>query len=301
MPVKERLATLFILVGPGGVGKNALMTEILKRSDKLKQLATATTRAPRTGERDGIHHLFVTVSEFRQMIEDDELLEYQEVHPGKFYGVPRRVIKEAIQNRQDLIADIEFKGAEILQQQFPDNSITIFIAPPSVDALQQRMVDRQDSIQDIQDRLNRMSIEMLYAPRCDYIIVNDHFDTALAELNDIIQLERGEIAALTTPLHQVSYIAHITFKQGDKILKITEQPYLPCPIKQGDTPYDAVTRCIANYLKQPVNNDQLRYAHPAGLLPVEMMLHQRQYQITYHFLYELPSTFEPLNGLEWSS
>ena len=292
MPVKERLATLFILVGPGGVGKNALMAEILKLSDKLKQLATATTRSPRAGEKDGIHHLFVTEPEFRQMIKDNELLEYQEVHPGKFYGVPRSMINKAIENRQDLIADIEFKGAAIIQDEYSDNSVSIFIAPPSVDALEQRMIDRKDNSKDIQDRLNRMSVEMLYAPNCDYVIVNDHFDTALAELSDVIRLERGEASMMNATLHEVSYQAHIVLRCGEY------HKELSCTISQGNLPMDVVLQLIADQTDQQTNPSSLSYTHPNGDLPVEILLTERQYKITYHFIYDLPAMFDAPEGWE---
>lgn len=295
MPVKERLATLFILVGPGGVGKNALMAEILKLSDKLKQLATATTRSPRAGEKDGIHHLFVTEPEFRQMIKDNELLEYQEVHPGKFYGVPRSMIDKAIENRQDLIADIEFKGAAIIQDEYSDNSVSIFIAPPSVDALEQRMIDRKDNSKDIQDRLNRMSVEMLYAPNCDYVIVNDHFDTALAELSDVIRLERGEASMMNVTLHDVSYQAHIVLRCGEY------HKQLACTIPQGNLPMDVILQFIADQTDQQTNQSSLSYAHPNGNLPVEILLSERQYKITYHFIYDFPVMFDAPDGWEWMS
>jgi guanylate kinase len=128
---KERLGILYILVGPGGVGKNALLNAVMDQLTDLRQLATATTRPPRENEQDGVHHLFVDLATFQQMIEDDALLEYQEVHPGKYYGVPRAIVEQAIVTRQDLIADIEYKGAAIIQKTYPQNTVAVFIAPPT--------------------------------------------------------------------------------------------------------------------------------------------------------------------------
>ncbi len=119
----EHWGLLFVIVGPAGVGKNALMNSVLDRVSDLRQLPTATTRGIRPDEQAGREHLFVSVGEFQRMIADNELLENQEVH-GNFYGVPRLTVEQAIAQEHDLIADIDVLGATALHNNFPDHTVT---------------------------------------------------------------------------------------------------------------------------------------------------------------------------------
>ena len=183
---------LYILVGPGGVGKNALLTDAVTNLSNLYQLPTATTRPRRPDEQHGRERLFVSAEEFQRMIDEDRLIEHQEVHPGQFYGVPRDFVERAIADGRDLIADIEYKGADIIRRQYPQNSVTIFVAPPTLGTLRDRLEQRDASTQDIDDRLLRSIEEMPYAPVCNYLVVNDNVDSARAELRAIIRAERGD-------------------------------------------------------------------------------------------------------------
>jgi guanylate kinase len=183
---------LFILVGPGGVGKNALMQNVLPRFQHLRQLPTATTRAPREGEQHGRERLFVSLDEFKRMIANGELLEHEEVHPGKFYGVPRCKVEEALREGEDLIADIEIAGAEKVHTAYPDNTVLIFIAPPSMDVLSERMRNRGESEQGIAERIARAEREMDFIKQSEHLIVNDEFERASQELYDVICKERAE-------------------------------------------------------------------------------------------------------------
>ncbi len=187
---------LFVLVGPGGVGKNVLMHRVEEQLEFLKQFPTATTRLPRDNEVEGIHHLFVSVEEFRQMIADGELLEYQEVTTNRFYGIPRDALESRLQAGAVMIADIEVYGSKILKDNYPNNIVLIFITPPgdTLDAqlqvLEQRMIERQDKPEVIQERLDRaVELELSFQDQCDYVIVNDDLATATRQLADIIQRE----------------------------------------------------------------------------------------------------------------
>lgn len=183
---------LFILVGPGGVGKNALMQTVLPRFEHLHQLPTATTRAPREGEQHGRERLFVSAEEFKRMMANDELVEHEEVHPGKFYGVPRFNVEAALREGEDLIADIEFAGAEKVHAAYPDNTVLIFIAPPSMDVLSQRMRNRGESEAGIAERIARAEREMDFQNKSEHVIVNDQFERASTELYEVITKEREE-------------------------------------------------------------------------------------------------------------
>jgi guanylate kinase len=181
---------IFVLVGPGGVGKNTLMQMILPRLDNLSQLATATTRLRRPYELEGREHLFMALEDFQALIESDGLVEYTEVHPGKYYGVPRAPLEAAFSEGQDLIADIEIAGAARIKAAYPDNSVLVFIAPPSIDVLEARMRDRGEDEKGIQDRLNRTDSEMAFRGECDMVIVNDDREVAAQELYAYIATER---------------------------------------------------------------------------------------------------------------
>lgn len=199
MTTKSHRGMLFVLVGPGGTGKNTLMYAILEHHPEIKQLATATTRKMRPNEQQGREHLFVSLERFKEMIENDELLEHQEVTPGSFYGIPRATVDDAIETGQFLIADIEVLGAKILQENYPKDTQLIFVTVPGdtldakLDVLKRRMQGRHDAHQTeadaarIQQRLDRArQLEFPFAAHCDDILINDHLEVAVGELDDII-------------------------------------------------------------------------------------------------------------------
>ncbi|MBC8100617.1 MAG: guanylate kinase, partial [Armatimonadetes bacterium] len=174
----------------GGVGKNALMHRVMPRFDRLHQLPTATTRAPRSGEQHGRERLFVSLDTFMQMVATNALVEHEEVHPGKWYGVPRALVEEALCAGEDLIADIEIAGAEKVYAAYPANTVLIFIAPPSLKALEARMEQRGETEAGIAERLARAERELNFKDRCQYVIINDVFETAAAQLCAAIAAER---------------------------------------------------------------------------------------------------------------
>lgn len=188
---QPRLGQLYLLVGPPGVGKNALMKIVLERFQDIRQLPTATTRNPRAGEQEGREHYFISHDTFREWIAANRLIEYQIVHSGNYYGTPRHTVENAITQRQDRIADIEVLGATRLRQQYPDNTVLIFIQPPSRDDLIERMRQRGESEASIAARMQRVAMEMEYAPLCDYLITNDDLNHAGEQLLGIIQAERS--------------------------------------------------------------------------------------------------------------
>lgn len=179
-----------MLAAPSGAGKNAMMGQVLDRLDDLEQLPTATTRPIREGEQEGREHFFVTRERFHEMIANHELLEWQEVH-GRLYGVPRAIVEESIDQQQDRIADIDVLGATEIRGQFPENAVFIFVMPPSQDVLIDRLRDRGENADEIEVRLQRVKMELEYAPRADYIVVNDDLDRASEVLLGIILAERS--------------------------------------------------------------------------------------------------------------
>lgn len=181
---------LFVIVGPAGAGKNALMNSVLNRFPDLRQLPTATTRRMRPGEQQGREHLFVNDTEFQRMVASNELLENQLVHEH-FYGVPRKLVEQSLMDEHDLIADIDVLGATTLRSNYHDQTVLIFLQPPSIAVLRQRMEKRGESEAEIETRMKRVPMEMAYAPQCDYLITNDEVNKASETLYGIILAERS--------------------------------------------------------------------------------------------------------------
>ena len=187
---------IFVMIGPGGAGKSAIMKAIIAQFDHIRQLPTATTRAMRPDEEQGREHLFVPFDQFQQMIKNDQLLEYQEVTPNKLYGIPRQLIADCLSSGKIRIADIEVLGAKALAAAFPDNAVRIFVTVPGdsiagqLALLEERMRQRRDRAADLAQRLARAQlIELPYQTCCDYIVVNDALEPAIYATSAIIQKE----------------------------------------------------------------------------------------------------------------
>jgi len=190
---------IFVMIGPGGAGKNAIMKAIISAFPAIEQLATATTRAMRADETQGREHLFVSERAFRKMISDNELLEHQEVTPGKLYGITRRTVEDVLSAGAARIADIEVLGAIALAAAYPRNIVQLFVTVPGVDSeaqlalLEERMRTGSDDATDIEQRLERARrLELPYQNRCDYIVVNADLGRAIERTSAIIHGEMVE-------------------------------------------------------------------------------------------------------------
>lgn len=190
----------FVFVGPGGTGKNTLMKIILEKHPELKQLATATTRAMRPGEKQGRERIFVSPERFHQMIAQDELLEYQEVTPGKFYGIPRESVDSVLDDGENLIADIEVRGAEVVLNSYSNDAVIIYVTVPGateaeqLETLKQRMLTRlehaptDEDWEVINQRLSRaQNLEFPFSEKCQHIIINDDLNVAAEQIDNIVR------------------------------------------------------------------------------------------------------------------
>ena len=178
----------FIVSGPSGVGKSTVLKALLEKRPDLYFSVSATTRSPRPGELDGIHYHFMDVDSFRKWISMEQFLEYAE-YVGNFYGTPKRFVDQAMENGRDVILDIEVQGALQVIGKRPD-TVRIFIAPPSWDALEQRLTGRgTDSPEKIQKRLVRAKVELQTADTYDYFVINDTVENAVREINAIMLAE----------------------------------------------------------------------------------------------------------------
>ena len=176
---------LFVISGASGVGKSTVLKRVLDSKENITFSVSATTRAPREGEQDGVNYYFVSHETFRQMIENDEFVEYDD-HMKNYYGTPRRQLDEKLE-RGDVILDIEPVGAFNVRAQCPE-AVLIFIAPPSYEELERRLRSRGDTPEDqIQVRLERARWEMEQSQKYDYIVINDQVEACADEILKIIE------------------------------------------------------------------------------------------------------------------
>ena len=180
---------LFIISAPSGAGKTSLVRALLQSDLNLSLSISHTTRPPRTGEINGCDYHFVTVETFKQMLLKGEFIESAEVY-GNFYGTSQQWINQAIASGQDILLEIDCQGARQIQQIFPQ-AVSIFILPPSADALATRLKSRaQDNTDVIQKRLAAAREEISHIAEFDYIIINHQLDEALNDLICVIKAER---------------------------------------------------------------------------------------------------------------
>ena len=186
--------TLFIIFAPSGAGKTSLVGEILSRSDNIQASVSHTTRERRSEEEDGVNYHFVNQSEFLKMVDDDSFLEHAEVF-GNHYGTSESWVRMTLELGIDVILEIDWQGAEQARKHFP-SSQSIFILPPSKQALQERLTLRgQDNKEVIDRRIAAATQEMSHYIDADYLIINDDFETARTQLESIITAQRCRLPA----------------------------------------------------------------------------------------------------------
>lgn len=183
-----RRGKTFVVSGPSGVGKSTVLRALLSQRDDLYFSVSATTRAPRAGEVDGVHYHFLDTRRFQGLIEADALLEYAE-YVGCFYGTPKRDIDRAMDDGKDVILDIEVQGAQQVKNKRPE-TVRIFIAPPSWEELERRLTARgTDDPERVRGRLLRAGEELKSAAHYDYLVINDSVENAVRELSAILLAE----------------------------------------------------------------------------------------------------------------
>ncbi len=184
---------LFILSAPSGAGKTTLCRSLVRRDDKVRYSVSATTRPRRGNEEDGKAYHFVNDSEFNRLIEEDDLLEWEEVY-GYRYGTPKVQVEELLSQGFDVMLDTDIKGALHLKRLYPE-SVTVFLLPPSLSELRRRLTARgRDDRETIEARLARAEAEIELAGEFDYAVVNDSLSASLWLLRAILDAERARIA-----------------------------------------------------------------------------------------------------------
>ncbi|MCB5185665.1 guanylate kinase [Methylobacillus gramineus] len=183
------MGNLFIITAPSGAGKTSLVGALLDADEHVKLSVSHTTRQPRPGEMEGVHYYFVDEAVFIEMLGHGDFLESAQVH-GARYGTSQSTVNGVLASGYDLVLEIDWQGAQQVRQQYPD-AISIFILPPSIEALEQRLNNRgQDNAEVIQRRLAAARDEMSHVAEFDYVTINDRFEHALEDLRAIIRTQR---------------------------------------------------------------------------------------------------------------
>jgi len=181
--------TLYIVAAPSGAGKSSLVNAVLSRESGIVLSISFTSRKARPGERHAQHYHFISKEEFEAMIANGDFFEHALVH-GDYKGTAKQSVEPQLASGKDVLLEIDWQGARQVREKLPD-AISIFILPPSKDALETRMRNRgQDSEEVISQRLANAREEMSHYNEFDFVIVNEHFDAAVSELRAIFQAQR---------------------------------------------------------------------------------------------------------------
>ena len=180
---------VFVVAGPSGSGKDTLFKELFKRKPEIKFSISSITRPMRVGEVEGEKYNFITREKFLNMLENDELLEYNE-YIGNYYGTPKAPVIAAIEKGEDILIEVDVNGAKEICQKLPE-AVTVFIMPPSYQELKRRLSGRGTETQDLSDKRMKEAIsEIARATEFDYIVVNDDLQTAVDDIIEVISSSR---------------------------------------------------------------------------------------------------------------
>lgn len=183
------MKNLFIITAPSGSGKSTLCKEILKRENKIQLSVSHTSRKMRPDEKNGVDYFFVTEKEFIYGIENDEYTEW-DFHFDCYYGTSKSQIEQSIDDKTPLLLELDVKGAVSIQKLFPNMTTSIFVEPPNLNELIQRLEKRgSDTQEEIEKRLQRIELELSYKSNFDFSIVNDKLEDATNKIIEIIQNE----------------------------------------------------------------------------------------------------------------
>ncbi len=181
------MSKLIIFSAPSGTGKSTLVRYLIDLDLNLKFSISATSRAPRGDEKNGVEYFFLSSDEFKKKIENNEFIEYEEVYKDRFYGTLKSNVDQILDNGYNVVFDIDCVGGLNIKKIYGDRALSVFIMPPSVQALRERLIKRgTDSPEVIESRLEKAEYEMSFAAQFDVIIENNDFDKAKKDTYDVI-------------------------------------------------------------------------------------------------------------------
>ena len=198
----QSIGNLFIVAAPSGGGKTSLVRRLLEQMTDIEVSISHTTRSKRPNETDGKDYIFVDETEFKLLVADLAFVEHAKVF-GHYYGTSKQQIYDRLERGIDVVLDIDWQGAQQIKKEFK-NAVGIFIIPPSLEALKDRLLDRnQDNQAVISQRMKKAQDELSHYTEFDYLIVNDQFDVALSQLIAIIKANRLLLPRQTKNLNQL--------------------------------------------------------------------------------------------------
>lgn len=186
---------LIIFSAPSGSGKSTIVSWLMEKHPELRLAfsISCTSRQPRGTERDGVEYFFLTPEAFRAKIERDEFLEYEEVYEDRFYGTLKAQVEAQAERGENVVFDVDVKGGCNIKRHYGQRALSIFIQPPSVEVLRERLVGRATDTQEaIEQRIAKAEYELTFAPQFDYCVVNDDLATAEQEVYNLIRRFLGE-------------------------------------------------------------------------------------------------------------
>ncbi|GGA50394.1 guanylate kinase [Pelagibacterium lentulum] len=187
-----RRGVMLVIASPSGAGKSSISRALFAQDPNIKLSVSVTTRAKRTDEIHGTHYFFIDVPEFEKMRDNDELLEWAEVH-GNYYGTPRAKVEQELAAGNDILFDIDYQGTLQLYERCRKDMVTVFILPPSIDELRARLERRaQDSVGTIEKRLRNARTEMQHYGEYDFVIVNEDLEQSVQQVRSILASARLE-------------------------------------------------------------------------------------------------------------
>lgn len=181
---------LIIFSAPSGTGKSTIISWLMKEHKELNLAfsISCTSRAPRGTEKNGVEYFFLTPEEFRQRIDNDEFLEYEEVYENRFYGTLKSQVERQLEAGQNVVFDVDVKGGVNIKNYYGDKALSIFIQPPSIGELRRRLESRGTDAPDVIDqRIARAEFELTFADKFDRIVINDILEYAEADALEIIE------------------------------------------------------------------------------------------------------------------
>jgi guanylate kinase len=185
-----RRGLMLVISSPSGAGKSTIARTLMDRDQQISLSVSVTTRPRRQSEIEGVHYHFVSQREFERLRDSDSLLEWAQVH-GNYYGTPREAVETAMGEGRDMLFDIDWQGAQQLQEKMAADVVSIFILPPTMAELQSRLHRRaEDTEEVIQTRLNNSRAEIQHWREYDYVIVNDDLNSAFDAVQSIVKAER---------------------------------------------------------------------------------------------------------------
>ena len=182
------MAKVIIFSAPSGSGKSTIINYLMQQQLNLHFSISATSRPPRGTEQNGVEYFFLTPEEFRERIANGEFLEYEEVYKDRFYGTLRSQIDAQLAKGENVVCDVDVLGGQNIRKHYADRALSLFVQPPSIDALRQRLEGRgTDSAEVIADRIARAEFELSFASKFDKVVINDDLATAQQEALRIVK------------------------------------------------------------------------------------------------------------------